>query len=96
MHLARRTLHTLWMPTTTDNRAKRALLIGIDAYPSLTPLHGCVNDVQLMRGILTGNFGFASGNIALQVTPARFAANSDAIPDIAEAGVPTRLDYVAC
>ena len=53
------------MPTTTDNRAKRALLVGIDAYPSLTPLHGCVNDVQLMRGILTGNFGFASENIAL-------------------------------
>ena len=40
--------------------------------------------------------GYVGPTTAGQVTPARFAVNSDAIPDMAEAGVPTRLDYVAC
>lgn len=53
------------MTTTTGNRVKRALLIGIDAYPFVVPLYGCVNDVKLMRGILIENFGFSDGNIAL-------------------------------
>lgn len=38
---------------------KRALLIGINAYPRITPLSGCVNDVMLMKEILAGRFGFA-------------------------------------
>lgn len=53
------------MPTTTDKRARRALLVGIDTYPSIVQLKGCVNDVRLMRGILEQNFGFAPDNIAL-------------------------------
>ncbi|MDZ4862706.1 MAG: caspase family protein [Gemmatimonadota bacterium] len=39
--------------------ARRALLIGIDAYPKIRQLSGCVNDVRLMRTILVDNFGFA-------------------------------------
>lgn len=47
--------------------AKRALLVGIDAYPHLRPLHGCVNDVRLMRGVLADTFGFPDTGI-LQLT----------------------------
>lgn len=36
---------------------KRALLVGINAYPT-APLRGCVNDVMLMSEILTKHFGF--------------------------------------
>lgn len=36
---------------------KRALLVGINAYPS-APLRGCVNDVTLVSEILTKHFGF--------------------------------------
>jgi len=36
---------------------KRALLVGINAYPS-SPLRGCVNDVVLMSKILTEQYGF--------------------------------------
>lgn len=44
---------------------KRALLIGIDAYPHVPPLDGCVNDVRLMRSVLEDTFGFPAGNITL-------------------------------
>lgn len=43
--------------------ARRALLIGIDAYPHVPPLDGCVNDVDLMREVLTGAFGFDVAHI---------------------------------
>ena len=36
-------------PRVTAMPTKRALLIGIDAYPHVPPLNGCVNDVRLMR-----------------------------------------------
>lgn len=36
---------------------KRALLVGINAYRD-APLRGCVNDVNLMSGILTKYYGF--------------------------------------
>ncbi len=52
------------MPTTAL-RVKRALLIGIDKYPKLTQLEGCVNDVQLMQSILQENFGFPPENVTL-------------------------------
>ncbi len=42
---------------------RRALLIGIEDYPSLTTLHGCINDVRLMRAILQDSFGFPTENI---------------------------------
>ncbi len=46
---------------------KRALLIGIDAYPHVLPLDGCVNDVRLMRTVLVDNFGFADHDISMLV-----------------------------
>ncbi len=52
------------MPTT-ELRVKRALLIGIDKYPKLTQLEGCVNDVRLMQSILQENFGFPPENVTL-------------------------------
>lgn len=36
---------------------KKALLVGINAYPT-SPLNGCVNDVLLMNQIITEKFGF--------------------------------------
>jgi hypothetical protein len=47
--------------------AKRALLIGIDKYKadSVRNLRGCVNDTELMRGILVGKFNFSSENIKI-------------------------------
>jgi hypothetical protein len=44
---------------------KRALLIGIDKYPKLSQLEGCVNDVRLMRSILEETFGFPPENVTL-------------------------------
>jgi hypothetical protein len=46
---------------------KRALLIGIDAYPHVLPLNGCVNDVQLMRSVLVDTFGFPADQVSLLV-----------------------------
>ena len=48
--------------------AKRALLIGINAYqfaPKIPILHGCVNDAQLMRSILEEQFAFPPENVTL-------------------------------
>jgi hypothetical protein len=39
--------------------AKKALLVGINAYPS-APLRGCVNDVMAVSEMLTKHFGFAT------------------------------------
>jgi len=47
----------------TGSGVKRALLIGIDTYPYVRPLDGCVNDVALMAAVLQEPFGFAPGNI---------------------------------
>jgi hypothetical protein len=44
---------------------KRALLIGIDAYPHLNQLDGCVNDVTSMRSILQERFAFPPQNVTL-------------------------------
>ena len=46
-------------------RNRRAMLIGIDTYPHVPQLDGCVNDVRLMRSVLVGTFGFAPDNINL-------------------------------
>lgn len=46
---------------------KRALLIGVDAYPHVPPLNGCVNDVQLMRSVLVDTFGFPADQVSLLV-----------------------------
>jgi hypothetical protein len=46
---------------------KRALLIGVDTYPHVPPLNGCVNDANLMRSVLVDTFGFAADHISLLV-----------------------------
>lgn len=43
--------------------ARRALLIGIDAYPNIRTLDGCVNDSRLMRSVLVERFGFPEANV---------------------------------
>lgn len=106
-----RTLHnSLWMPTTTDNRAKRALLIGIDGYPFIAQLQGCVNDVRLTRAgsssrgtPLTVSYlksvpckGYRGPTTAEQISPARFAVGAQLPPEKPEVGAPTRLEDVAC
>ena len=56
------------MTSAFDDRAKWALLIGINEYPKFAPrgqLTGCVNDVQAMRQVLTGPFGFPEDHITV-------------------------------
>jgi len=56
------------MTPATDDRGKWALLIGINAYPNFYPrgqLSGCVNDVQVMRQVLTESFAFPGDHITL-------------------------------
>ena len=56
------------MSSGTDDRQKWALLIGIDRYPKFAPrgqLTGCVNDVEVMRQVLTGSFHFPESQVAL-------------------------------
>jgi hypothetical protein len=53
------------MSTPSIVRMKRALLIGIDKYPRLNQLEGCVNDVTRWRSILLEAFGFPPENVTL-------------------------------
>ncbi|MES2304990.1 MAG: caspase family protein [Gemmatimonadota bacterium] len=55
---------------------QRALLIGIEDYPGLPKLHGCINDARLMQAILRDTFGFPAENITLLENE---AATRDAI-----------------
>jgi hypothetical protein len=51
-----------------DNNNKRALLIGINKYVNLEPryqLYGCVNDVEVVEGLLRGKFGFQNITLLL-------------------------------
>lgn len=41
----------------------RALLIGINAYPYVNPLNGCLNDVDEMSALLTSEYGFPAGSV---------------------------------
>ena len=76
------------MADTTNNRNKWALLIGIDKYARLASryqLSGCVNDVELMAGILQDNFGFSEDNVTLlrdeEATRDGVLATMDALVD---------------
>ncbi len=56
------------MTAITDASSKRALLIGINKYPNFgnrAQLKACINDVNLMKGVLTGRFDFALENITI-------------------------------
>jgi hypothetical protein len=52
----------------SDDRAKWALLIGINQYPNFAPrgqLSGCVNDVEVMRQALVNSFNFPESHVAV-------------------------------
>ena len=52
----------------TSSKEKRALLVGIDAYPFFPPenqLNGCVHDAELIAELLESRFEFASQRIRL-------------------------------
>ena len=51
------------MSGRSNARNRRAMLIGIDSYPYVPHLDGCVNDVRLMRSVLIATFGFSPDNI---------------------------------
>jgi caspase domain-containing protein len=56
------------MTPAPDDRAKWALLIGINQYPKFAPrgqLSGCVNDVQVMRQVLVESFDFPVEHVTL-------------------------------
>ena len=54
-------------PTGGNMEGHRALLVGINAYPS-SPLNGCVNDITSMTELLTSSlYNFKSENIRLLV-----------------------------
>ena len=53
------------MSGISNVRNRRAILIGIDTYPHVPQLDGCVNDVRLMRSVLIATFGFSPDNIKL-------------------------------
>lgn len=46
---------------------KRALLIGINKYAAVTPLHGTLNDVQAMKALLINRFEFEESNITVLI-----------------------------
>ncbi|KAL6009807.1 hypothetical protein ACLOJK_000236 [Asimina triloba] len=49
-----------------DRKAKRlATLVGCNYLKTRNELHGCINDVRAMRGVLVGRFGFEAENIQL-------------------------------
>lgn len=44
-------------------KRKLALLIGVNQYPNVTPLNGCINDVELQKDLLIYRCGFDSKDI---------------------------------
>lgn len=55
---------------------KRALLVGINAYPAPNTLSGCVNDVSDMATLLVSSYGFVEDQVRLLVDA---RATTDAI-----------------
>lgn len=53
----------------------RALLIGIDAYQSVAPLDGPVNDAEAMQAFITTDLGFDAGDVKLLVDADATRAN---------------------
>lgn len=77
--------------------ARRALLIGIDDYPHIRTLDGCVNDSRLMRSVLVERFGFPDADITqlLDAAATREAilAAFDALVDATAAGDVVVIHY---
>jgi hypothetical protein len=56
------------MNPAPETLQKWALLIGINSYPNFAPrgqLTGCINDVEVMRQVLTDSFNFPESHVAL-------------------------------
>jgi hypothetical protein len=56
------------MEDRDEPRNRWALLIGIDRYPKFSSreqLHGCVNDVEVMKDALLRRFGFSEGGMTV-------------------------------
>lgn len=65
---------------------KKALLVGINAYPN-APLRGCLNDVAQMRDLLVNNYGFSDANIKiLRDADATFKGIEDGLVWLAQGG----------
>ncbi len=68
MHPQTRLIHTLlccvllWLPTWAQAKSI-ALLIGINTYQHARPLEGAVNDVEVLKKVLTTKWGFAASDI---------------------------------
>jgi hypothetical protein len=45
--------------------SKRALIVGINDFATVSGLRGCVNDTYEMQGVLTGYFGFQDDDVRL-------------------------------
>jgi caspase domain-containing protein/subtilase family protein len=51
--------------TAQAEPVRRALLVGINDYAAVTPLHGTINDTVAMQSLLVNRFGFESTNVKL-------------------------------
>lgn len=61
-------------PVAQDT-GRRALLIGIDAYQSVVPLDGPVNDAEAMHAFITTDLGFDDGDVMLLIDADATRAN---------------------
>ncbi|MDE2823681.1 MAG: caspase family protein [Chloroflexota bacterium] len=53
------------VPPVARDTARKALLIGIDAYQNVSPLIGPVNDAKAMHAFITADLGFDVGDVKL-------------------------------
>ena len=63
------------VPPLSQDTGRKALLIGIDAYKSVSPLIGPVNDARAMHGFITADLGFDDGDVKLLVDGEATRAN---------------------
>ena len=63
------------VPSLSQDTGRKALLIGIDAYRSVLPLVGPVNDAKAMREFITADLGFGDGDVRLLVDADATRAN---------------------
>jgi Caspase domain len=55
-------LLTICLPAQAE---RYALVVGIDKYPHVNQLQGCVQDVRDYHSLLTGQYGFADANVTV-------------------------------
>ena len=63
------------VPSLPLHSARKALLIGIDAYQHVSPLVGPVNDVKAMHAFITDDLGFDTGDVRLLLDAEATRAN---------------------